>query len=61
MIALFVVSLAVIPTAGKAPIGAVILVALLCLILRRALRQREELAMSVTGSSGESWGLARRR
>jgi arabinofuranan 3-O-arabinosyltransferase len=46
MIALFVASLAVIPTAGKAPVGAVILVALLCLILRRTLRQREELAVS---------------
>ena len=46
MIALFVASLAVIPTTGKAPVGAVILVALLCLILRRALRQREELAIS---------------
>jgi hypothetical protein len=46
MIALFVVSLAVIPTAGKAPVGAVILVALLCLILRRALRACEELAIS---------------
>jgi arabinofuranan 3-O-arabinosyltransferase len=45
MIALFVASLAVIPTAGKAPVGAVILVALLCLILRRALRQREELGI----------------
>jgi arabinofuranan 3-O-arabinosyltransferase len=45
MIALFVVSLAVIPTGGKAPVGAVILVALLCLILRRALQQREELAI----------------
>jgi arabinofuranan 3-O-arabinosyltransferase len=46
MITLFVASLAVIPTAGKAPVGAVILVALLCLILRRTLRQREELAIS---------------
>jgi len=46
MIALFVASLAVIPAAGKAPVGAIILVALLCLILRRALRQREELAIS---------------
>jgi arabinofuranan 3-O-arabinosyltransferase len=36
MIALFVASLAIIPTEGKAPVGAVILVALLCLILRRA-------------------------
>ena len=45
MIALFVASLAVIPTAGKAPVGAIILVALLCLILRRALRQREKLAI----------------
>jgi hypothetical protein len=60
MISLFVASLAVIPTAGKAPVGAVILVALFCLILRRASRQHEELAMSVTGSSGESWGSARR-
>jgi hypothetical protein len=45
MITLFVASLAVIPTTGKAPVGAVILVALLSLILRRALRQREELAI----------------
>jgi hypothetical protein len=41
MIVLFVASLAVIPTTGRAPVGAVILVTLLCLILRRALRQRE--------------------
>jgi hypothetical protein len=47
MIALFVASLAVIPTAGKEPVGAVILVTLLCLILRRASRQREEMAISV--------------
>jgi arabinofuranan 3-O-arabinosyltransferase len=40
LIALFVVSLAVIPAAGKAPVGAAILVALLCLILRRTLRSR---------------------
>jgi arabinofuranan 3-O-arabinosyltransferase len=46
MIALFVASLAVIPTAGKAPVGAVIVVTLLCLILRRALRNREERAIS---------------
>lgn len=46
MIALFVVSLAVIPTAGRAPVGAVILVTLLCLILRRALLHQEELAIS---------------
>jgi arabinofuranan 3-O-arabinosyltransferase len=46
MITLFVASLAVIPAAGKAPVGAVILVALLCLILRRTLRQREELTIS---------------
>jgi hypothetical protein len=46
MIATFVVSLSVIPAAGKAPVGSIILVALLCLILRRALRQREELALS---------------
>jgi arabinofuranan 3-O-arabinosyltransferase len=46
MIALFVASLAVIPTTGKAPVGAVILVALLCLILRRTLRPREEPAIS---------------
>jgi hypothetical protein len=31
------VSLAVFPTAGKAPVGAVILITLLCLILRRIL------------------------
>jgi hypothetical protein len=58
MIALFVASLAVIPAAGKAPVGAVILVALLCLILRRALRQREALTMCMTGSAGETWGSA---
>jgi hypothetical protein len=46
LIALFVVSLAVIPAAGEAPVGAVILVALLWLILRRVLRQREEPAIS---------------
>jgi arabinofuranan 3-O-arabinosyltransferase len=45
LIALFVVSLAVIPAAGEAPVGAVILVALLCLILRRALRRREKQAI----------------
>jgi hypothetical protein len=48
IIALFVASLAVIPTAGKAPVGAVILFALLFLILRRALRHREELAISTS-------------
>ncbi len=37
MITLFVASLAVIPTAGKAPVGAAILIMLLCLILRRVL------------------------
>jgi arabinofuranan 3-O-arabinosyltransferase len=36
LIALFVLSLAVIPTTGKAPVGAFIVVALLYLILRRA-------------------------
>jgi hypothetical protein len=41
MLVLFVASLAVIPTTGKAPVGAVILVALLCVILRRALQTRE--------------------
>jgi arabinofuranan 3-O-arabinosyltransferase len=35
MITLFVASLAVIPTAGRAPVGAAILIMLLCLILRR--------------------------
>jgi hypothetical protein len=49
IIALFVASLAVIPTTGKAPVGAVMLVTLLCLILRRASRQREEMAISVWG------------
>ena len=48
MIALFVLSLAVIPTAGKAPVGAVILVALLCVILRRALQTREQLVISTS-------------
>jgi hypothetical protein len=47
LIALFLVSLAVIPAAGWAPVGAAILAALLCLILRRALSQREELAISI--------------
>jgi hypothetical protein len=45
MIMLFVVSLAVIPTTGKAPVGAAILIALFCLILRRLSRQREEPAL----------------
>jgi hypothetical protein len=48
LIAMFIGSLAVIPAAGWAPVGAVILVALLCLILRRALRYREELAISTS-------------
>jgi hypothetical protein len=48
MIALFVMSLAVIPTAGKAPVGAVILVALLCVILRRASQTREQLVISTS-------------
>ena len=61
MIALFVASLAVIPTTGKAPVGAVILVALLCLILRRVLRQREELAISTHRFSERDLGSARRR
>src|SRR5207237_6815523 len=42
IIALFVASLAVIPTTGKAPVGAVILVTLLCLILRRILFLRRD-------------------
>ena len=37
MITLFVASLAVIPTAGRAPVGPAILIMLLCLILRRVL------------------------
>jgi hypothetical protein len=61
MIALFVASLAVIPTAGKAPVGAVILAALLCLILRRALQHREELAISSHRFSERDPGSARRR
>jgi hypothetical protein len=61
LIALFVVSLAVIPAAGKAPVGSVILVALLCLILRRALRYREELAISTHRFSEGDLGSARRR
>ena len=57
MIALFVMSLAVIPAAGKAPVGAVILVALLCLILRRVLRHREGAdPIHLTGSPGETCG-----
>ena len=61
LIALFVVSLAVIPAAGKAPVGSVILVALLYLILRRALRYREELAISTHRFSEGDLGSARRR
>jgi hypothetical protein len=56
LIVLFVASLAVIPTTGKAPVGVVIVVTLLCLILRRALRwrQREELpVVLLEGSRGE--------
>jgi hypothetical protein len=45
MIMLFVASLAVIPTTGKAPVGAAILIAFFCLILRRLSRQREETAL----------------
>jgi hypothetical protein len=61
IIALFVASLAVIPTTGKAPVGAVILVTLLCLILRRALQHREELAISTHRFSERDQGSARRR
>jgi arabinofuranan 3-O-arabinosyltransferase len=52
LIALFVAGLTVIPTTGKAPVGAVIVVALLCLILRRALRHQEEPAIPPTPFSG---------
>ena len=45
LIALFIISLAVIPTTGKAPVGVVISIVLFCLILRRALRRPEELAV----------------
>src|SRR5262249_20185434 len=45
LIALFVTSLAVIPTTGKAPVGTVISVVLMCLILRRASRAPEQLAV----------------
>ena len=41
LIALFVAGLPVIPTTGKAPVGAVIVVVLLCLILRRVASARE--------------------
>lgn len=44
LLAAFIVSLAEIPMAGRAPVGPVVLVALLCLILRRALRQSLEMA-----------------
>jgi arabinofuranan 3-O-arabinosyltransferase len=44
LLAVFVISLAEIPSAGRLHVGAVILVALLCLILRRALRQTSDLA-----------------
>jgi len=40
-VALFVVSVAIIPTAGQAPVGALILFSLMGLILRRALRPDE--------------------
>jgi arabinofuranan 3-O-arabinosyltransferase len=42
LLAVFVISLAEIPGAGRLPGGPVVLVALLCLILRRALRQSSE-------------------
>jgi hypothetical protein len=61
MIALFVASLAVIPTAGKAPVGAVILIPLFCLILRRVLRRREGPAVSAHRFSERDLGSARRR
>jgi len=45
-LALFVAGLCIIPTAGRAPVGALILITLLCLILRRALHQGEPLAVT---------------
>jgi arabinofuranan 3-O-arabinosyltransferase len=44
LLAVFVISLVEIPCAGRAPVGAVLLIALLCLILHRALRQSSEIA-----------------
>jgi hypothetical protein len=45
-LALFVAGLSIIPTAGRASVGALILITLLCLILRRALHQGEPLAVT---------------
>jgi hypothetical protein len=45
MIALFFGSLSILPSAGRAPIGAPVMLALLCLILRRVLHYREQCAV----------------
>ena len=42
MIALFIGSLSILPSAGRAPIGAPVMLALLYLILRRVLHYREQ-------------------
>ena len=49
-LALFVASLSIIPSAGKAPVGALILLTLLAMILRRALRHVEKRAIVVAGA-----------
>jgi hypothetical protein len=42
MLALFIGSLSILPSAGRAPIGAPVMLALLYLILRRVLHYREQ-------------------
>jgi arabinofuranan 3-O-arabinosyltransferase len=49
-LALFVASLSIIPSAGKAPVGALILLTLLAMILRRALRHVEKRVIVVAGA-----------
>jgi hypothetical protein len=57
LLAVFVISLAEIPGAGRLPGGAVILAGLLCLILRRALRQSSEIADAPGFLAGYKEGL----
>jgi len=45
MIALFIGSLSILPSAGRAPIGAPVMLALLYLILRRVLHYRQRCAV----------------
>ena len=58
MIALFVASVPVIPTTGNAPVGAVILLTLLCLILRRIVTPWRIADRDLNGSQEETRGSA---